>query len=259
MLAHVSNGARVASMVSTKYLIVNADDFGQSSGVNGGIIRAHRCGIVTSASLMVRWPASAEASAYAREHPSLSLGLHVDLGEKVFRAGDWVPLYTVVPLQDTTVLRDEILSQLDVFHRLMGHGPSHLDSHQHVHLREPLRTILIEVAQQLGIPLRHYCPEIGYRGGFYGQTAEGAPLAGVISVDGLIHILETVPAGCTELGCHPADQCDLDTMYRQERLEELRVLCHPRVRAAITAMSIELRSFANLPNRRELSVRHGSP
>jgi predicted glycoside hydrolase/deacetylase ChbG (UPF0249 family) len=207
---------------------------------------------------MVRWPGATEASAFAREHPSLSLGLHVDLGEKVFRTGEWVPVYAVVPLQDTTAICNEITSQLEVFHHLMGHGPSHLDSHQHVHLREPVRTILIEVAQRLGIPLRQCSTEIGYRGGFYGQTAEGTPLPNVISVDGLVHILETLPAGCTELGCHPAEHCDLDTMYRQERLQELRILCDPRVRAAITAMSIELRSFTSLLDRRELSVHKGS-
>jgi chitin disaccharide deacetylase len=235
-------------MVSTKYLIVNADDFGQSAGVNRGIVAAHRRGIVTSASLMVRWPAAAEAAAYVREHPSLSLGLHVDLGERVFRAGEWVPLYAVVPLQDMTAIAGEVSRQLDVFRRLMGRDPSHLDSHQHVHLREPVRTVIVEVARQLGIPLRHCCPSVCYRGSFYGQTAEGVPLPDVISVDGLIHILETLPAGCTELGCHPAAGCDLDTMYRHERLEELRVLCDPRVRAAITTMGIELRSFQNLPN-----------
>jgi chitin disaccharide deacetylase len=258
VLAHVSNGAGVASTASTKYLIVNADDFGQSSGVNLGIIKAYCRGIVTSASLMVRWPGAMEASAYAREHPSLGLGLHVDLGEKVFRAGEWVPVYAVVPLQDTTAIRAEITHQLEVFYRLMGHGPSHLDSHQHVHLREPVRSILIEVAQRLGIPLRQCSTEIGYRGGFYGQTAEGTSLPNVISVDGLVHILETLPAGCTELGCHPAERCDLDTMYRHERLQELRVLCDAKVRAAITAMGIELRSFTSLPTRRELSVRDGS-
>ena len=258
MLAHVSNGAGVASTASTKYLIVNADDFGQSSGVNRGIIKAYCRGIVTSASLMVRWPGAMEASAYAREHPSLSLGLHVDLGEKVFRAGEWVPVYAVVPLQDTTAIRAEITHQLEVFYRLLGHGPSHLDSHQHVHLREPVRSILIEVAQRLGIPLRQCSTEIGYRGGFYGQTAEGTSLPNVISVDGLVHILETLPAGCTELGCHPAERCDLDTMYRHERLQELRVLCDAKVRAAITAMGIELCSFTSLPTRRELSVRDGS-
>ena len=42
----------------TRHLIVNADDFGQSAGINRGIIEAHEHGIVTSTSLMVRWPAA---------------------------------------------------------------------------------------------------------------------------------------------------------------------------------------------------------
>jgi chitin disaccharide deacetylase len=248
MLAHVTGGAGLSAPLSTKYLIVNADDFGQSRGVNHGIIKAHCRGIVTSASLMVRWPAAHEATAYAREHPSLSLGLHVDLGEKAFRAGEWVPVYSVVPLQDVTAITSEVARQLDVFRRLMGCDPSHLDSHQHVHLREPIRTVLIDIARQLGVPLRHCCPHVCYRGNFYGQTAEGAPLPEAISVNGLIHILETLPPGCTELGCHPADGCDLDTMYRSERLEELRVLCDPQVRAALQTRGIELRSFKQLSN-----------
>jgi chitin disaccharide deacetylase len=253
-----SMGAGAKAMVLEKYLIVNADDFGQSSGVNHGIIKAYGCGIVTSASLMVRWPAAAEASAYARDHPGLSIGLHVDLGEKIFRAGEWVPLYSVVPSQDTTAIRDEIFHQLEGFHRLMGQGPSHLDSHQHVHLREPVRTILLEVSQQLRIPLRHCSAEISYRGSFYGQTAEGIPLPNVISVQGLIRILETLPAGCTELGCHPAACCDLDTMYRYERLKELRVLCAPQVKAAITAMGISLCSFTSLLPGHDRSDHEGS-
>jgi predicted glycoside hydrolase/deacetylase ChbG (UPF0249 family) len=248
VLAHVTNGVGLSSTVFSRYLIVNADDFGQSHCVNRGIVKAHGCGIVTSASLMVRWPGADEAAAYVREHPSLSLGVHVDLGERVFRAGEWVPLYTVVPLQDTTAISAEVCRQLDVFRRLMGRDPSHIDSHQHVHLREPVRTVLIEVARQLEIPLRHCSSDVCYRGSFYGQTAEGASLPDAISVDGLIHILETLPPGYTELGCHPADGCDLNTMYRHERLDELRVLCDPRVRNAIKTMGIELRSFKNLPN-----------
>jgi chitin disaccharide deacetylase len=248
VLAHATNGMGLSSGLSTKYLIVNADDFGQSHGVNRGIMKAHRLGIVTSASLMVRWPAAPKAASYAQEHPSFSLGLHVDLGERVFCAGEWVPLYSVVPLQDTAAVAAEVYRQLDLFHRLMGRGPSHLDSHQHVHLREPVRTILTQLARELGIALRQCSPDVCYRGNFYGQTAEGAPLPDVISVDGLIRILTTLPAGYTELGCHPADGDDLDTTYRRERLEELRVLCDPRVRAAIKSMGIELRSFKNLPN-----------
>ncbi len=53
-------------------LIVNADDFGLSAGVNEGIVEAHVSGIVTSTSLMVDRPAAAGAAGLAREHPALS-------------------------------------------------------------------------------------------------------------------------------------------------------------------------------------------
>ena len=248
MLTDVSAGRSASTPILTRYLIVNADDFGQSQGVNRGIIAAHRHGIVTSASLMVRWPAAPEAVAYAREHPSFSLGLHVDLGEKTFRAGEWLPVYTVVPLQDMTAISREVSRQLDAFRHLMDRDPSHLDSHQHVHLREPAHTVLVDMAERLGIPLRHRCARVCYRGNFYGQTAEGSPVPDVISVEGLIRILEMLPEGCTELGCHPAESCDFETMYRSERQEELRVLCDSRVRSAMQRLGIELRSFIDFPN-----------
>src|SRR5712692_5001656 len=88
-------------------LIVNADDFGQSFGVNRGIIEAHERGIVTSTSLMVRWPAAREAARYARTHPELSVGLHLDLGERAFRDGSWVFLYIVVPRDDKEAIEAE--------------------------------------------------------------------------------------------------------------------------------------------------------
>ena len=68
-------------MTGRRVLIVNADDFGQSPSVNRGIVQAHRTGIVTSASLMVRQKATAEAIELSRACPALSLGLHLDLGE----------------------------------------------------------------------------------------------------------------------------------------------------------------------------------
>ena len=95
-----------ARAMNQRQLIVNADDFGQSRGVNRGIITAHRDGIVTSASLMVRWPAVADAAAYARRHSNLSVGLHIDLGEQIMRGGEWVPLYSVVPVQNESAETD---------------------------------------------------------------------------------------------------------------------------------------------------------
>ncbi|MBA2446642.1 MAG: ChbG/HpnK family deacetylase, partial [Chloroflexi bacterium] len=127
-------------------LIVNADDFGQSPGVNRGVFAAHERGIVTSASLMVRWPAAAKAAAYARERPELSLGLHVDLGEWAYRHDTWVPVYAVVPTDDPTAVAAEVAHQLATFRRLAGRDPTHVDSHQHVHRSEPVHSVLAETA-----------------------------------------------------------------------------------------------------------------
>ena len=67
-------------MTSTpRRLIVNADDFGRSRSINEAVIRAHREGILTSASLMVNEPACGEAVALARENPDLCVGLHLSL------------------------------------------------------------------------------------------------------------------------------------------------------------------------------------
>ena len=230
----------------SRRVIVNADDFGQSPGINRGVILAHEHGIVTSASLMVRWPAAAEAAAYGRERPRLSLGVHIDLAEWAYRDGTWVALYEVVPASDGPAVAAEVARQLSEFRRLVGREPTHIDSHQHVHLREPVRSVVVEVAHRVGVPLRHCDAAITYCGEFYGQTAEGAPLPGRITAEALMRILAALLPGLTEIGCHPGAAGDLDTMYRTEREEEVKVLCDPRVRQAAMALDIELCSFVDV-------------
>jgi predicted glycoside hydrolase/deacetylase ChbG (UPF0249 family) len=230
-------------MVGEKYLIVNADDFGQSPGVNRGIMEAHEHGIVTSASLMTRWIAAGEAALYAKEHPKLSLGLHLDLGEWVYRAGSWVAVYTVVPLEDKSAVERELYRQVDIFRYLVGREPTHINSHQHVHMREPVRSVALQLCESLGVPLRNLCPEIHYFMKFYGQTNEGLPLPTYISLDRLIDMLSTLPNGLTVMVCHPGDVNDLKTVYQIERREELKVLCNPGLRNAIRTLGIKLCSF----------------
>ncbi len=231
-----------------RWLIVNADDFGQSAAINRGVIRAHEQGIVTSASLMVRWPAAADAAAYARAREALSLGLHVDLGEWFCAAGQWMPRYEVVATSDEAAVAKEIARQVDVFRELVGRNPTHLDSHQHVHRDEPVRSVMAQLARTLGVPLRECHPDIRYCGGFYGQTDEGAPIPGVISVDGLAGILSDLAPGITELGCHPGEDEPLGDpgMYRSERLHEVTVLCDPRAKTLLTTLDIQLRSFQDV-------------
>src|SRR5882724_7413997 len=64
---------------SVRRLIVNADDFGLSHSVNEAVIRAHRDGILTSASLMVNEAGFDEAVKLAKENPKLGVGLHLTL------------------------------------------------------------------------------------------------------------------------------------------------------------------------------------
>ena len=214
-----------------RHVIVNADDFGQSAGVNRGIIEAHERGIVTSASLMVRWPQAAEAAAYGRSHPQFSLGLHFDLGEWGRRDGAWVMLYDVGASADAAAVAREASRQLARFRELTGQEPTHLDSHQHVHRREPARSVLLDLADRLGVPLRHFNDRVTYCGDFYGQTKDGASFPEAISVESLVRTLQALPEGVTELACHPGLDEDLDSMYARERLAEARRDSRRRARA----------------------------
>jgi len=212
-----------------KKLIVNADDFGLSNGVNDGIIQAFENGIVTSASLMVGYTNTIDAATYAKKNSTLGVGLHIDL--------------EVVSLDDLSAVKCEIEKQLKNFYQIMGKKPTHIDSHQHVHQREPIRTILIENARKLNIPLRGSSQKVNYCGEFYGQTENGLPFHDAISTENLKKIIKEIPIGITELACHPGLNSDLKTMYKSEREMELVALCDTSVRKSIIEENIELCSF----------------
>ena len=230
-------------MSPARTLIVNADDLGLSEGVDRGIARAHEHGIVTSASLMVRAPHAREAVAYAKAHPALSVGLHVDLGEWHYSGEAWFAVYEVVPTNDAEAVAAEVAAQLERFTALTGGTPTHLDSHQHVHRDEPVRGIVSDHASRLGIPLRHFTPGLRYEGGFYGQGRHGAPWHEGIAPHALCELLRALPPGPTELGCHPGIDDTSGSSYSHERSIEVTALCDPAVRALIEHEGIALRSF----------------
>ena len=233
-------------MNDVRRLIVNADDFGLSSGINRGIIEACERGIVTSASLMVRADAAKSAAEYARNGRRLSVGLHLDLGEWIYRDGAWTPLYQVVDAEDETAVENEVRRQLDAFSDLMRQPPTHLDSHQHAHRDDPLRSIATRMARELDVPLRHFCPAVRYCGHFYGQTAKGEPMSEAIRVEALLALFRSLGAGITELACHPGYADDARTTYRGERANEVATLCDSRVRRLLSAERIELADFSSV-------------
>ncbi len=230
-------------MSETVHLIVNADDFGFSRGVNAGIVEAHEKGIVTSTSLMVRRAFAGEAFAAARAHPRLGFGLHLDLSEWVYEDDDWRCAYERVNLEDRGAVHAEVEAQLGLFRDLTGLAPTHIDSHQHVARDGIVGEVVREFAAALGLPARHHTPEIRYCGDFYGQDAKGYPCHEGVAADQLIHVLNELPPGITEMGCHPGRAHDVESVYKIERELEIQALCDSRVRAAIGARGIRLVNF----------------
>jgi chitin disaccharide deacetylase len=219
-----------------KYLIVNADDFGASPGINWGILEAHQCGILTSTSLLIDTPWSQEAASLARTAPDLSVGLHVHLRTA---EQDW----------DADSCHAEILRQWGCFARLVGRAPSHLDSHHNVHRDPRLLPTFLTVARHYGVPLREHS-SARYVSRFYGQWG-GQSHPEQISVEGLLRIVEAdVQDDVTELGCHPGYvDPDLRTGYATERAIELRTLCDPALRPALAEREILLVAFHHLGDR----------
>lgn len=222
-----------------RFLIVNADDLGRTDGVNRAIARCHEHGIVTSASLMVRQPFAAEAADYARAHPRLAVGLHVDLGEWELRNGEWKAVYEL-PLGTEEAVRGEVGRQLARFRELIGADPTHLDSHQHVHRDDPARSVLRELGRALRVPVRHQGGAVTYCGSFYGQEPDGSPNVHRVTVAALEALLARTSTGWTELCVHPDDGSG------EHRRVEADTLCDPSIRAALARSGIELRSFRDL-------------
>ena len=194
----------------------------------------------------MRQPEASGAAEQSRLHRSLSVGLHVDLCEWTFSGESWHLTYERVPLADAAAVTREVAAQMEIFRRLMGCDPTHLDSHQHVHRDEPLRSILLNEAAELGIPLRSFDRGIRYCGDFYGQSDKGYACPEAISVDALLKLIASLPAGTTEMGCHPGSAAGLESTYKHEREIECQTLCDPRVRAALEEKGIVLCSFGSL-------------
>jgi hopanoid biosynthesis associated protein HpnK len=155
-------------VTADRRLIVAADDFGMSPGVNAGILRAHREGILTETSLMVRGAAVEEAVAMARATPSLGVGLHLTLLQghcsapaneiPLLADGDgrfsdnpvWTGLrYFFVP-GIRAQLRREITAQLDAF-AATGLPLSHVDGHLTIHMQPTVLAVLLELAPRYGV------------------------------------------------------------------------------------------------------------
>jgi chitin disaccharide deacetylase len=160
--------ARMSESAPQRRLIVNADDFGRSESINEAVIRAHRDGILTSASLMVNETAADQAVRLARQNPNLGVGLHLALvcgraalppdeipnlathggqfSENAVGAGMKYFFSSKCRMQ----LREEIGAQFERFHAT-GLPMDHVNGHLNMHLHPVIFGILMENAEQWGI------------------------------------------------------------------------------------------------------------
>ena len=150
--------------------IFNDDDFGISKGVNAAIVKAHREGILNSASLMINQKYAAEAVKLAKEMPELEMGLHVNLtNEYPAASAQEIPLLVdgqgklkngfvnlllisfFKPRQLRLQVEIEMRAQIAKY-LTTGLPLQHLDSHRHVHMIPQIFKAMRKLQKEFEVP-----------------------------------------------------------------------------------------------------------
>ena len=246
----------------TRRLIVNADDFGLTRGVSAGILTAHRHGIVTSTTVLVTADVDRGALAAARD-AGLGMGLHVNLtlGRPLTNARSLVDASgrfarDARRAAQRAAVKDverEVGAQIDKFLTLVRRGPTHLDTHHHVGLHEPVTGVVLAAAKRLGVPVRSQnggararARAAGLRtpDHFFGESGPGAywTLATTLAR------LRDLPPGASEFMAHPGvfDEALAFSRYARQRETELVGVGTAAARSAAMALGITLCDFGRL-------------
>ena len=271
-------------------LVVNADDLGLHPALDAGILRAHREGIVTSATVLVSGPSAEEVVPKARAQ-GLALGVHLALSSRLPPAAPASHVPTVAPggrLRSNwadfarawltgQVRREELELELAaqvLRARALGAEVDHLDAHQHLHLLPGIRPLVEALALREGLPLRwpDRLPRMSWlrapgpavktsllsllaraaprpRTGVRRVSAGGVFEAGQLTESALLALLESLPPGDFELGCHPGEgrpHVPEDPEWTYGWQSELEALTSPRVKARLEALGVELTTYAAL-------------
>lgn len=206
----------------SKYLIVNADDFGYSYSIDKGIIEAHTKGIVTSTSVMVDAIAADEARDLTK-FPDLSVGLHFELKEVVN-------------------VEAELERQIDKFVSIIGKSPDHLDTHKRHTTDDGIKEVLEDYAKAHNIPIRIFSAK--HIGSFGINSSD-------CSVAQLKRSIDETTEGYNELMTHAGYSDDYlreHSSYSDLREEELKSICSPEIKEYIQENGLILVSWRSLPS-----------
>lgn len=148
-------------------IIFNGDDFGYSSGVNAAMIDCYEKGVMKSCSMMVNMPGAKEAADLMKEHPGLSVGIHLTLTvgkpltpnlktlvkeDGTFNKGMLKESSRV----DEEEIRTELRAQIEHFIALTGHKPAHINSHHGIEMIKGGEKVQCELANEYDLPIRRF-------------------------------------------------------------------------------------------------------
>lgn len=247
-----------------KTLIVNADDFGYSKGVNLGIIEAFQNGVVRSTTIMPGADGFDHAIELAEENPGLAVGVHLTLTAGKCVGGPYKTITdengNFLRLNELTERLDEVdLSEVCAEYEAQimkvldaNIVPDHFDSHHHTHTMPGIFEVFKSVALKYGVGARVYSrngldgrytsiktPE-SFCDSFYGETA---------TVEHLREVLRKNKLSSLEVMSHPAyvdyPLCT-GSSYAVQRTSELHLLTSREVREMIAQQGYSLGSFSDL-------------
>lgn len=243
-------------------LIINADDFGYSRGVNWGIAEAHRQGVVSSTTMMVNMPAYEHAVELGKENPRLGVGVHL-----VLTCGK--PVHPQVPtLTDEwgffqreqqhlmkarpEEIEQEFTAQIERFLQ-SGLKLTHLDSHHHVHAHEAILPIVLRLAERYQVPIRNPWTFAGNRGDKRFMTTEGFShrfYGNDLTPAMFIEVVEEMRGYATaEIMSHPAyldEDVLVGSSYNLSRTRELQILTSTQVKDYVNQNGIQLVTFNDI-------------
>ncbi|AOZ09898.1 hypothetical protein BKK80_29870 [Cupriavidus malaysiensis] len=264
-------------------LIVTADDFGLTTGVNEAVELAHCDGVLNAASLMVGAPAAADAVARARRLPALRVGLHVVLadGPAVLPRSAIPDLVDAEGRFGSAMARDgcrffflphvrrqleaEIRAQFEAY-AATGLPLDHVNTHKHFHLHPTVLSLILRIGRAYGLramrlPLENGAPlllrpwlallrrRLRAAGVAHNDYVVGIANSGGMDETVLLDALRRLPPGVGEIYLHPGVESGArvtQSMAGYRHADELAALLSPRVRAAMDEVAPRRGGFADV-------------
>ncbi|MEH6941466.1 chitin disaccharide deacetylase [Bacillus sp. JJ722] len=226
-------------------VIVNADDFGYSRGLNFGVIDAHQFGLVNSTTMMMNMNAVEHAFRLAAPYRQLTIGIHLVLtaGAPILKEGVDSLIESNGNFKTFSMLKENFDLDLDEVEKeweaqiqrflSFGKKPNHFDSHHHMHMHPKLQDVTRKLAQKYNVPVRRNGKDTMEGVEMYSDVALFDFYDEGVCEDYFANLTSKVDEGQTvEVMCHPA-YLDIDlqkgTSYFLPRLKELEILMKARL------------------------------